>query len=200
MTDPRSTFTRLLQELPDRPQAASEMLPLVYEELRALARANMQRERPGHTLRATALVHEAYLKVADGDNPRWNGRVHFFRAAAEAMRRILIDHARGRAAAKRGGGAGHAGGGGKGATRVETIELGMDSDPLEVLALDDAMEALKEEDPRAAEVVRLRYYAGISFAEIAGLLEVSERTILREWSFARARLVELIDAKQGNEE
>ncbi|HLO41358.1 MAG TPA: ECF-type sigma factor [Phycisphaerales bacterium] len=188
MSDPRENISRLLQELPARPQAAAEIWPLVYDELRALARANMQRERPGHTLRATALVHEAYVRLGDAANPRWNGKAHFFRAAADAMRRILIDHARARAAIKRGGG------GQRRMTSVETIQLGMDSDPLEILALDEAMERLRSEDPRAAEVVRLRYYAGISFAEIADLLDCSERTILREWTFARARLVELIEA------
>lgn len=185
MPEPREQITRILHEIPARPEAASELLPLVYEELRSLARAKMAGENAGHTLRATALVHEAYLRLAGGENLVWQDRAHFFRASAEAMRRVLIDHARARGAVKRGGG--------RGRVRIDAAELGVESDPAQVLALDEALSTLHAEDERAAEVVRLRFYAGLNFPEIAALLGCSERTVMREWAFARARLVELLE-------
>lgn len=185
MSESREQVTRLLQEIRTRPEAAAEMLPLVYEELRSLARARMAGERRDHTLRATALVHEAYLRLAGHDGP-WHDRTHFFRAAAEAMRRILIDHARARGAEKRGGGAK--------SIQIEAISLGEEWDPTGLMMVDEALGGLAREDARAAEVVQLRFYAGLSFAEIAALLDCSERTVLREWAYARARLVQLIEA------
>lgn len=189
MADARELCTKLLREIPSRPEAAAELLPLVYAELRELARARMAKERGDHTLRATALVHEAYIRLAAhrGD---WQDRAHFFRAAAEAMRRVLIDHARTRDAAKRGGG--------ERPRRIDAFDLGGESDPAQILALDEALETLRAEDERAAEVVRLRFYAGLGFAEIASLMGCAERTVLREWAFARARLVELLAS--GEEE
>ena len=189
--DAREHLTRLLEEIPRRPEAAQELLPLVYDELRALARARMRGERADHTLRATALVHEAYMKLAGDPDRGWQDRAHFFRAAAEAMRRVLIDHARSRGAAKRG--SGHR------PVRIDASDIGVESDPEQILALDDALEVLRAEDDRAAEVVRLRFYAGLGFTEIAALLDCSERTVMREWAFARARLVELLsdDAEGG---
>lgn len=185
MAETRDDVTRILQEIPARPEAAAELLPVVYEELRALARARMAQEKAGHTLRATALVHEAYLRLAGNDELRWEDRAHFFRASAEAMRRVLIDHARAKGAVKRGGG--------RGRVRIDAVDLGVESDPSQVLALDEALETLRVEDERAAEVVRLRFYAGLEFGEIATLLGCSERTVMRDWAFARARLVELLE-------
>jgi len=179
------TVSRLLAEMPHRPEAAGELLPLVYEQLRAIAENRMRQERAGHTLQATALVHEAYMRIARHEGGEWEGKAHFFRVAADAMRKILIDHARKRCADKRGGG--------KRPAALENIDIAIDSDPHATLALDEALNTLKAEDDRAAEVVHLRFFAGLSFPDIARLMNVSERTILREWAFARARLVQLLD-------
>lgn len=176
--------TRLLAEVGGRPEAWSDLLGLVYDELRALAARRMASERAGHTLSATALVHEAFLRLVGDRQMDWHGRRHFFGAAAEAMRRVLVDHARKVRAARRGGEA----------VRVSLtlLDLPQDGDPDLVLALDDALGVLQDEDPRAAEVARLRWFAGLSVAETALALEVSERTVMREWTFARARLSELL--------
>jgi RNA polymerase sigma factor (TIGR02999 family) len=167
------------------PRAAEQLLPLVYDELRKLAAHRLAGEGPGHTLQPTALVHEAYLKLV-GPDPRhpWNGRVHFFAAAAEAMRRILIDHARRKHRARRGGGM----------ERVELDDLddielvagGGDADKL--LALDEALAQLAAADPRRAELVRLRYFAGLTLEQAAELLGISRATADRHWAFARAWL------------
>lgn len=176
--------TRLLGQIGTRPQAAEELLPLVYEQLRAMAAQRMRHERKDHTLEATALVHEAYMRLVGGNEPAWQSRAHFFRVAAEAMRRLLIDHARKRAADKRGGGS----------KRVPlcVVDLATEMDPSSVLALDEAMHTLEQEDARAAEVVRLRFFAGMSIEETARILGVSDRSVLREWSFARTRLFQLL--------
>lgn len=184
MSTDAETISRLIAELPDRPAAASELLPLVYEQLRAIAAQRMRQERAGHTLQATALVHEAYVRLAGGGSS-FENQGHFFRVAAEAMRKILIDHARRRLAEKRGSG--------KRPANLESIDIAMDADPESAVALDEALTALATEEARAAEVVQLRFFAGLGFAEIAKLMNVSERTILREWAFARARLVQLIE-------
>ncbi len=164
----------------DRQAALGRLLPLVYDELRALARAHLRTERPDHTLQATALVHEAYLRLLGGQDLPWNDRAHFFRAAAEAMQRILIEHARKRGRIKRGGD--------RVRMRISSVHLGTEQDPDEILALDEAIRRLEEQDPRVADVVRLRFFAGLSVEETAKALEVSERTVKREWSFARAWL------------
>jgi RNA polymerase sigma factor (TIGR02999 family) len=167
------------------PQAAEQLLPLVYDELRRLAASKLAREGPGHTLQPTALVHEAYLKlVGPGPQPPWNGRVHFFAAAAEAMRRTLVDHARRKRRARRGGGM----------KRVELLDLndvelvagGGGAD--ELLALDEALARLAAADPRRAELVRLRYFAGLTLEQAAELLGISRATADRHWAFARAWL------------
>jgi RNA polymerase sigma factor (TIGR02999 family) len=167
------------------PHAAAELLPLVYDELRRLAAARLADEKPGHTLQPTALVHEAYVKLV-GPDPRqpYNGRVHFFAAAAEAMRRILIDHARRKHRARRGGG-------------MKRVELG-DMDDIEMVAesggadelvaLDEALAKLTAADPRKAELVRLRYFAGLTLEQAAELLGISRATADRHWAFARAWL------------
>jgi len=166
-------------------QAAMErLLPLVYDELRALARAQLRHERPDHTLQATALVHEAYLRLLGGVQPPWNDRRHFFRAAAEAMRRILIEHARKRGRARRGGKR----------VRVELsdADLAGEQDLDQLLALDDAFRRLEAQDPEAADVVRLRFFAGLSVEETALATGRSERTVKREWAFARAWLYDAL--------
>lgn len=177
-------------------RSSEELLPLVYEELRRLADAKLAREAPGNTLQATALVHEAYLRLIGPDpcNARWDGSAHFFGAAAEAMRRILIDHARRRSAAKRAAGE-RAGEVSLDALPHAPADLSNLPDPDQLLALDEALEQLREEDPRAAEIVRLRYFAGLSAEEAAETLRISLRTIAREWSYARARLHQLLGGR-----
>jgi RNA polymerase sigma factor (TIGR02999 family) len=179
--------TRILSAIEQGdPQAAAQLLPLVYEELRRLAADKMAKEKPGQTLQATALVHEAYLRlVASGDasSPRarqWKSSRHFFAAAAEAMRHILVDRARRKGSAKRGGDR----------ARVEFDEAhfaaAQDSD--EVLAVDEALAGLAQADPLAAELVKLRYFAGLSIPEAAKSLDISPRSADRLWAYARAWL------------
>jgi RNA polymerase sigma factor (TIGR02999 family) len=174
---------------------ADALLPLVYQRLRRLAGQQLAEERNGHTLQATALVHEAYLRLvgerASGDRPdtvRWTDSGHFFRAAAEVMRHVLIDHARAHASLKRGGG-----GAGQGQDRhridLDEIELTLAAqDPSEILALDEAISRLADSEPQLAAVVRLRFYAGLSVEETAAALGISSRSVKRDWSFARAWL------------
>ncbi len=167
-----------------RQDVMERLLPVVYDELRGLARAQLRRERPDHTLQPTALVHEAYLRLLAGANLPWNDRQHFFRAAAEAMRRILIEHARKRGRVKRGGRQ----------IRVDLsgIDLAGEPDLDQLLALDDAFRRLEQQDPEAADVVRLRFFAGLSVEETAHATGLSERTVKREWAFARAWLYEAL--------
>jgi RNA polymerase sigma-70 factor, ECF subfamily len=189
VTDPRDEVTRILRQIDHRADAAEELLPLVYEQLRAIAQRRMREERAGHTLQATALVHEAFCKlVGGGEGPGWESRAHFFRVAAEAMRRILIDHARKRKSAKRGGGAAP--------IPLSVVDLAAEHDPAQILALNEALETLEAEDARAAEVVKLRFFAGLSVEETAEAMGISERTAMREWAFARARLYELLAVEE----
>lgn len=175
-------ITRLLEAATDGdPQAASDLLPLVYDELRRLAAHRLAGERQEHTLQPTALVHEAWLRVAGGDERAWQGRQHFFAAAAEAMRRILVDRARCRLAAKRGAGA----------QRVDVSEVDLpaptaDDDGL--LRVSEALEKLARVDPRKAELVKLRYFAGLPFAEAAAALGIAVPTAKQWWAYARAWL------------
>lgn len=164
--------------------AAEEVLPIVYGELRRIARARMAGERADHTLQATALVHETWLKLVGMGDGQWGDRATFYQAAATAMRRILVDHARRRGRQKRGGGA-----------EREPITLGglparqPDlADAATFLQLDEAIARLEAEDPRAGAIVRLRFFAGLDVDETAAALRLSRRTVLREWAFARARL------------
>ena len=181
-----SEVTEILKELSGegRENAMDRLVPLVYDELRSLARSHLRHERPDHSLQATALVHEVYLRLLKSVSPSWNDRQHFFRAAALAMRRILIDHARSRNRLKREGRR----------IRVEIsgIDLAEDQNLDQVLALDEAFQRLEKQDPRAADVVRLRFYAGLSVGETAEALDISERTVKREWAFARAWLYETL--------
>lgn len=177
-------ITRLL-EAHDRgdAKASAELLPLVYDELRRLADARLSSERPGQTLQATALVHEAYLRILgpDAEDPgAWEGRGHFFGAAAESMRRILIDRARAKATAKRGG---------RRARLDLTPEmLTLDEPPAELLDLDEALTRLAATDPQKAELVKLRFFGGLSIRQAAAVLGVSPATADRHWAFARAWL------------
>jgi RNA polymerase sigma factor (TIGR02999 family) len=180
------TVSKILRDLQgaDREAALNKLFPAVYADLRVAARAQLRHERPDHTLQATALVHEAYLRLVGGAYPNWNDRQHFFRAAAEAMRRILVEHARRRARVKRG----------RNPVRVTLTDVASltQNDPAEVLALDAAIRRLEEQDPTAADIVRLRYFAGLSVEETAAMLDLSERTVKREWAFARAWLYEAL--------
>jgi RNA polymerase sigma factor (TIGR02999 family) len=156
------------------------LLPLVYDNLRAIAACRMADERPGHTLQATALVHEAYLKLLGGDDLHWRCKAHFYSAAAEAMRRILIDHARTKKRGKRGGR--------RARIPIDVVDLASYDSIEEILSVDDAVRRLGEQDPRMAEVVKLRFYAGLSEREVAEALGVTDRTVRRDWVMARAWL------------
>ena len=162
-------------------RAAVDLLPLVYDELRKLAAARLADEKPGHTLQPTALVHEAYVRLV-GPEPeqQWNGRGHFFAAAAEAMRRILLDAARRKSRAKRGGGMAR--------QNLDAIDPAVPEDSDDLVALDEALGRLAAADPQAAEVVRLRFYAGLPIPEVARVLGISPRTADRTWAYARAWL------------
>ena len=176
-----SDVTRLLSALDQGdPKAAEELLPLVYEELRRLAAHKMAQEAPGQTLQATALVHEAWLRVAGSTRQAWRGRVHFFSAAAEAMRRILVENARRKLRLRHGGGL----------QRVdfEAFDLPIAQDDEKCLRVHEALDHLAEVDPRKAEVVKLRVFAGLGIAEIAAVLNASEKTVQRDWTFAKAWL------------
>ena len=159
---------------------AEELLPLVYEELRRLAAAKMANEKPGQTLQPTALVHEAWIRLAGSDQQRWRNRQHFFGAAAEAMRRILIDKARRKAALKRGEG--------QVSEQLGETHLAVGAPPTEVLAVHEALDQLAIGDPVAAEVVKLRYFVGMTVPEIGEALQMAERTVHRYWAFARSWL------------
>jgi RNA polymerase sigma factor (TIGR02999 family) len=163
------------------PDAASQLLPLVYDELRKLAAERMAQEKPGQTLQATALVHEAYVRLVDVDQgQKWNGRGHFFAAAAEAMRRILIENARRKKADKHGGASNR--------VDLEEAEFAASSAPETKLQLSDALDVLAREDPAVAQVAKLRLFAGMSASEAAEVLGLSRATAFRHWTYARAWL------------
>jgi len=163
------------------PQAATELLPLVYEELRRLAASKMAHQAPGQTLQATALVHEAYLRLTGGGRDQWQDRAHFFRASAEAMRCILVENARRKSRWKRGGRLER--------VELEGLELAADTPPDTLLVVQEALERLAAEDPPKAELVRLRFFIGLTNAEAATVLGLSEPTAKRYWNFARAWLL-----------
>ena len=165
-------------ETPALPQTSEELLPLLYDELRRLAASQLDREQPGQTLQPTALVHEAWLRL--GAETSWNSPAHFFGAAAQAMRRILIDRARAKGCQRRGGGARR--------VELETLDLAWTSPPEDLLDLDAALTRLEAEDPAAAQLVMLRFFAGVPNAEAARLCEMSESTAKRTWTYARAFL------------
>ncbi|HEU0009737.1 MAG TPA: sigma-70 family RNA polymerase sigma factor [Verrucomicrobiae bacterium] len=170
-------------------KAAQDLLPLVYEELRKLAAHKMANEAPGQTLQPTALVHEAWLRLVGTENPQFEGRGHFFAAAAEAMRRILIDRARQKLSLKRGAGAAR--------VNLEDLEVASAADDDTLLAVDEALTKLAREDPDSAEFIKLRFFAGMTNDEAAQALGIPERTARRHWSFARAWLFREIQRQSG---
>ena len=179
-----SDVTRILTAIEQGDaKEADKLLPLVYEELRCLAAQKMSRESPGQTLQATALVHEAYIRLVGSDAQNWNGRTHFFAAAAEAMRRILIDNARRKKSQRRGGD--------KRRIDLDRLVLSHDDDGLsdDILALDEALERLSEENKVEADIVKLRYFAGMTCKQAAELLGISVSTANEYWAYARARLL-----------
>lgn len=177
-----SEVTRILSQVESGdPSAAEQLLPLVYDELRRLAAARLAWERPGQTLQATALVHEAYLRLVDPEQATtWNGRAHFFAAAAEAMRRILIEQARRKRTLKRGG---H-----HGRTELTDVPAEADDQTLDLLALDDALLKLEQLSPRRAELVKLRYFAGLTLEQAAQALGVATSTASADWVYAKSWL------------
>jgi RNA polymerase sigma factor (TIGR02999 family) len=188
-----SDVTRILHAIDNGDtEAATSLLPLVYDELRKLAAQRMAKEAAGHTLQATALVHEAYLRLVGpdrGSEPGWGSRGHFFAAAAEAMRRILIDHARAKGAVKRGGS--------RRPLQLEASQLTLGSVPAELLYLDESLEKLAKEEPVKAELVKLRFFAGLTLDEAAKVLGISPATADRHWSYARAWLYD--DMSRGQQ-
>lgn len=184
-------ITQILQRIDSGdPAAAHELLPLVYDELRRLATDRLRRENPGQTLQATALVHEAYLRLVNvPQEQEWDGRGHFFAAAAEAMRRILVETARRKQRLKHGGDR----------RRQELDEIAVAAPPLheDLLALDAALDRLKAEDPQAVELVQLRYFVGLSIPEVAEMMGIAPRTADRLWAYARSWLHREIGGSGG---
>ena len=168
------------------PKAGEQLLPLVYEELRKLANARLAAEQPGQTLQPTALVHEAYLRLlGSGDPVDWNGRGHFFGAAAEAMRRILVENARRKQRAKHGGG--------RRPISIDEIDVADESKSEDLLTLNIALEQLESEMPEVAQVVKLRYFSGLTVEQAGQSLGISTRTAHRHWAYAKARLFQLLN-------
>ncbi|WP_406694876.1 sigma-70 family RNA polymerase sigma factor [Singulisphaera sp. Ch08] len=180
--------TRILRAIQnDAPKSAEELLPLVYDELRKLASRHLTREQAGQTLQPTALVHEAYLRLVGEEGTQWNSRGHFFGAAAQAMRRILVENARRKQASKRGGGR----------HRISLEEFHrLEESPQDMLDLDDALTRLAAEEPAKAELVQLRFFAGLSTPEAAAILGISVATAERWWSYARAWLFSELEGSE----
>jgi len=184
-------ITELLAEWRDGNQSAlDELYPLVYDELHRLARRYMSRERKGHTLQTTALINEAYVRLVDQKNVQWANRSHFFAISAQIMRRILIDHARRYGYAKRGGGAKQ--------VSLEEVAAIVPGQGRELIRLDEALKSLAERDPRRSQVVELRYFGGLNNEEIAGVLNVSQNTVTRDWNMARAWLYQQLSENSAN--
>lgn len=180
MSDSPGQVTQLLAEIRNgNKEAEARLVPLVYAELHRLAANFMHRERPDHTLQPTALVNEVYLRLV-GQQQDWQNRCHFFAIAAQIMRRVLVDHARAHHAARRGGNLQR--------IDLENLPLGSEEFPAKILALDEALSRLAEWDARQARIVELRFFVGLTEDEIASVLEISPRTVKREWSLARAWL------------
>jgi RNA polymerase sigma factor (TIGR02999 family) len=186
MTSP-ATITQLLIKWRNGDKAAlDELLPQVYSELRRLANYYLRRERPSHTLQPSDLVHEAYLRLIDENEIDWQNRAHFFGIAAVRMRHILVEHARSRHAAKRGGKDG--GGGGEYRLSLSEADWHRDKRDVNLLALDDALQMLEELDPQKSRIVELRYFGGLTIEETAEVLKISPATVKRDWRMARAWL------------
>ena len=178
---PITSISRILSQIQSGdPSAAEQLLPLVYEELRKLAGARLAQEKPGQTLEATALVHEAYLRLVGDEPTPWDSRGHFFAAAAEAMRRILIDRARQKRRPKHGGQ--------RRRVNLDEVSASTEQPADDLLALDEALEALTAVAPRKGELVKLRFYAGLTIPEAAAALGISEATAQRDWTYARTWL------------
>jgi RNA polymerase sigma-70 factor (ECF subfamily) len=190
MVSEPDNVTQLLLEWSDgNRQALEEMLPLIYDELRRLAHSFLHRERPGHTLQTTALVHEAYLKLIDQRDARWQNRAHFFAIAAQAMRRILIDSARKHVAEKRGGG-------GEKLALDEVVVFSLEPNT-NLIALDLALTRFAEIDSQQSRIIELRYFGGLTIEETAEVMRLSPATIKREWTMARAWLHQALAGDQG---
>ena len=177
-----SDITRILSQIESGdPAAAEQLLPLVYGELRKLAAAKLAQEKPGQTLQATALVHEAYLRLVGPSNaPTWDSRGHFFAAAAEAMRRILVEAARSKARQKRGGQ--------RQRLDIDAVDMAIEASPDQLLAIDEALDKFQREDAAAYELLKLRYFAGLNIEQAAAALGISAATAYRHWNYARAWL------------
>jgi RNA polymerase sigma factor (TIGR02999 family) len=171
--------------------ASEELLPLVYDELRRLASAQMAGESAGQTLQATALVHEAWLRLVKEENRTWNNREHFFRAAAQAMRRILVERARQRLSLKRGAGAER--------VPLEDIDVAAATTDDRVLLVNQSLERLEKEDPEIARIVMLKFFAGLTTKEAAAVLKMPERTLERQWAYARACLFDLMQEEEAGQ-
>jgi len=181
-SDSPESLTQLLIAVgQDRADARDRLWSAVYHELQILARGQMARESPDHTLQTTALVHEAYMRLVGNEDIRWENRRHFFGAAANAMRQILIDHSKKKIAEKRGGGD-------RKRVSLEEVDAASDDDPIMLIAIDEALDALERIDSRKAEVVKLRFFAGLTGDEIAKVLGISPRTVDSDWKFIRAWL------------
>jgi RNA polymerase sigma factor (TIGR02999 family) len=192
MSTPSShQVTRLLLAWGGGDEAAlDELMPLIYAELRTLARRQMQRERSGHTLQPTALVHEAYLRLIDQRRVRWRNRTQFFAVAAQLMRRVVVDYARKRRRVKRGGGAPQ--------LSLDEATLMTPEQAPQVLALDEALQRLAAVDERKSRVVEMRFFGGLSVEEVAATLGVSENTVINDWALAKAWLRREVDSAGGN--
>jgi RNA polymerase sigma factor (TIGR02999 family) len=180
----KDDITHVLQAIKQREMVSEEMMAQVYQDLRHLAVARMAREASGQTLQATALVHEAWLRLFNGNSDGWQNRAHFFAAAAQAMRRILIEHARRKMSAKRGGRAEH--------VSIEEVDIAQTLPDERVLLIDEALEQLQKKDPELARVVVLKFFGGLTNVEVAGILGVTDRTVQNKWVFAKAWLLENI--------
>jgi len=187
-----SDVTRILNAIErGDAQATDELLPLVYEELRLLAAQKLSQEPPGQTLQATALVHEAYLRLVGDESQSWENRGHFFSAAAEAMRRILIDNARRKKSQRHGGGHQR--------QEIDDLEVPMSERPEDLLKLDEALTKLAQADPEAAEIVRLRYFGGLTLEQAAEVKGISRRTAGRYWNYARLWLYREVTRDDGQD-
>jgi RNA polymerase sigma factor (TIGR02999 family) len=191
----------LASHAPAHAAGAARLLEVVYQQLHRLARLRMAQESPDHTLQATALVHEAYARLVGTADIDWQGKAHFFAAAAEAMRRILVEHARAKGRLKRGGVVGGGGGGGASGPRrripLSVLDLADMDSPDEILSVDEAFRRLQEMDPDLARVVHLRFFAGLTEQEVALSLGISDRTVRREWTVAKAWLRRWLDEQAG---
>jgi len=181
--------TQVLQTLGQNGKTSEDLLPLVYNELRQLAAARMAEQSSGKTLQATALVHEAWLKLFDGNVKVWENRTHFFRAAAQAMRQILIDRARQKLSLKRGAGPVH--------VNIEDVDVADELPEERFLMIDDALQRLQMKDAELAQIVMLKFFAGLTNVQVAEAVGVTERTIQNKWTFAKAWLIKDIEAEQN---